>query len=473
MARASGQGISQPPLDDLRNFVGLLESRNELVRIRVETDPLLEIAAITDRMCKQPGGHALLFERPSGSLFPVATNLFGSRQRVELALGGGSLERLTDRMSNLLSQIPQLHLPHLDGQISVLPDFARYAPVAGAAADLVAMGEPDLARFPFLQVWPNDGAASGHPRYLTLPLVFSTDPEHGTPNCGMYRCQVRGHSELAIRWSSGSGAARHLEAFRRRGKRMPVAICVGGPPAVIFSALMPLPGHLDEMTFAGFLAAEAVSLSPCRTVPLRVPASAELVIEGFIDPEETVTEGPYGNHTGCYSPAGPAPLLRITAISHRPGAVIPATVVGPPPMEDCWMAKAWERVLAAFLRRLIPAVSDIHFPLEWIFHQSAIISLVNPLPGMVRETAEQLWALPWFNAARMLIFTDAEAGREDFSGAAWHSINLAEYSRDLLHDADGRRWALDATGCREGRSRVVPDAVVADQVTRRWREYGF
>ncbi len=459
---------------DLRQFLSLLQSSGQFDRITVETDPLLEIAAITDRVCKQPGGGmALLFEHPRGSSFPVATNLFGSRRRVEMALGVDNLDRLTDRMGGLLSLVPEPLFSHLDNQIAALPGFTRFSPIAGSDASRAAMDTPDLTAFPFLQTWPADGSACGHPRYITLPLVFTTDPEGTMPNCGIYRCQVRGATELAIRWNPGSGAARHLEAFRQRGKRMPVAIALGGPPAAIFSALFPLPGDLDEMAFAGFLANEPIPMTSCRTVPLRVPATSEVVIEGYVDPGETVVEGPFGNHTGCYSPAGSAPLLRVTSVSHRAEAVIPTTVVGPPPMEDCWMAMAWERLLAAFLRRLVPVVGDLHFPLEWVFHQSPVISLVNPALGMVRETAEQLWSLPWFAASRLVIFVDASSEPADLSRVAWAAINLADLGHDLFADTSGKRWALDATGGSLGRQRIVPDPVVAQQVARRWREYGI
>ena len=461
-------------VNDLHQFITLLDTRDELVRIQAETDTILEIAAITDAVCKQPdGGRALLFEHPRGSRFSLATNLFGSRRRVELALGGDRLDLLTERMSALLAQIPAPVFDRLDRQITGQPEFSRFSPVSGHAPNRVVMEPPDLTAFPFLQTWPADGSACGRPRYITLPLVFTTDPEGTMPNCGMYRCQVRGAAELAIRWNPGSGAARHLEAFRQRGKRMPVAIALGGPPAAIFSALFPLPGDLDEMAFAGFLANEPLPMTSCRTVPLRVPATSEVVIEGYVDPGETVVEGPFGNHTGCYSPAGSAPLLRVTSVSHRAEAVIPTTVVGPPPMEDCWMAMAWERLLAAFLRRLVPVVGDLHFPLEWVFHQSPVISLVNPALGMVRETAEQLWSLPWFAASRLVIFVDASSEPADLSRVAWAAINLADLGHDLFADTSGKRWALDATGGSLGRQRIVPDPVVAQQVARRWREYGI
>jgi 4-hydroxy-3-polyprenylbenzoate decarboxylase len=462
------------PFSDLREFIALLESRGELSRISIATDPCLEIATITNRVCKQSdGGRALLFEQPTGGAFTIATNLFGSLHRGSLALGVDDLHQLTAKVTTLLDRIPEFDITRLDRQISALPDFSRFSPVPGDPFWTETMQQPDLTDFAFLQNWPGDGAAQAHPRYITLPQVFTAEPDGNNPNCGLYRAQVRGGRELALRWKTGSGAARHLEEFRRHGKPMPVAIALGGSPAALYSAMLPLPGDLDEMTFAGFLSGAAIEMSSCRSVPLRAPSTAEVVIEGFVDPAETVQEGPFGNHTGFYSPAGPASLLRITTISHRPGAIIPATVVGPPPMEDCWMAKAWERLLLAFLKRLVPAVAEIYFPLAWIFHQSAVISLENPSPGMVREIAARLWETPWFSAARLMVFVAADALPSNDREIAWRCMNLTEAADDMFHDHSGQRRALDATGSRLQRQALHADPLIEQQVRQRWQEYGI
>jgi 4-hydroxy-3-polyprenylbenzoate decarboxylase len=461
-------------INNLQTYISLLEQHNELTCISVPTNPLLEIAAITNRVCKQQdGGRALLFEHPKGSILPVATNLFGSIHRTCLALGVGDLDQLTAKMTALLDRIPELALSRLDRQITALQDFSRFSPVACSPCWNEFMDQPDLTTFPFLQSWTGDGTADGHPCYITLPQVITAEPDGTNPNCGIYRAQVRGKRELALRWKAGSGAARHLEKFHQCGKPMPVAIALGGPPATLFSAMLPLPGDLDEITFAGFLRSKAIEMAVCRSIPLRVPATAEVIIEGFVHPEETVIEGPFGNHTGSYSPAGPAALLRITAISHRTGAIIPATVVGPPPMEDCWMAKAWERLLLAFLKKLVPAVADIHFPLEWIFHQSAMISLENPNPAMVREIAAALWETPWFSAACLIIFVAEDAVLANEHETAWRCINLTDYPDDIFHDSTRRRLALDATGSRLPRQPLQADPSMERQVLKRWQEYGI
>ena len=460
----------------LLQFISTLAASGELSRISVPVDPVMEIAAITNRVCKGPGGGAaLLFEHPAGSSFPVATNLFGSRERVCRALGVTNLDELTGRLSTLLDRIPEPDAASLDRQIAALPEFSGFAPHAAAEPDpaLMPMNPPDLARFPFLQGWPDDGAAEGHGRYITLPQVITADPDGGTYNCGVYRVQIRGGCEVAIQWKTGSGAARHAELYRQAGKAMPVAIVLGGNPAALFSAMFPLPGDLDEMTFAGFLRGTPLVTTPCRSVPLRVPAGAEVVIEGYVEPGDAATEGPFGNHTGFYSPAAPAALMRITAINHRPDAVIQATVVGPPPMEDCWMAQAWERLQLAFLQKLVPSIADIRYPFEWIFHQSAVISLENPQPGMVRNISALLWALPWFRSSRLLLFVPAGSEEAGLSRVSWRAINVTDFTDDMYHDKDTGRVAVDATGSRLPRPEVTSSTETAALVNRRWKEYGI
>lgn len=460
----------------LFDFISLLESSGDLARITAPVDPALEIAAITNQVCKQPsGGSALLFEKPAGSHFRVATNLFGSTQRVCKALGIATLDELTVRMQALLSRIPDADVTLLDRQIAALPEFRQFAPHAEAEPEtaLIPMDPPDLSTFPFLQNWPGDGAADGHSRYITLPLVFTTAPDGTTPNCGVYRVQLRGKAEAAIQWKEGSGAARHAELFLRARKRMPVAIILGGDPAALFSAMFPLPGELDEMTFAGFLRGAPLVTVPCRSVPLQVPTGAEVIIEGFIEPGEVVTEGPFGNHTGFYSPAAPASLMKVTSIRHRPDAIIPATVVGPPPMEDCWMAEAWERLLLAVLHNIVPAIKDISFPSELVFHQSAIISLENPQPGMVRNISSQLWGSPWFKAARLLLFINAETETKRLSHALWRTINVTDFAEDVFHDTSSGRVAVDATGCRLSHPKVTVSDEYTVLIKKRWKEYGL
>lgn len=464
-------------LNNLHDFIRLIESSGELSRISVPTDPILEIAAITNRVCKgKNGGKALLFERPLGSRFQVVTNLFGSEKRICRALNIKDPDELTARMKTLLSLVTGFDIHSLDHQIVALPEFHRFAPKVALLpdSDLTQMKHPDLTCFPFLQNWPGDGKNDGFTRYITLPQVFTADPNGGTRNCGVYRVQLRGEQKVAIRWKEGSGAARHAELYRRAGKDMPVAIVLGGDPATLFSAMFPLPGDMDELTFAGFLRGAPLLVADCQSVPLAVPVGAEVIIEGYVKPGETALEGPFGNHTGFYSSAATASLMQITAIRHRKDAIIPATVVGPPPMEDCRMTKVWERLLSAFIQKIEPAIADIHFPFETIFHQSGIIYLQDPRPGMVCEISSRLWSLPWFSSSKVLLFVAADDGiTRSCSDAVWRAVNLTDFCNDIIHDKTSKRIAIDATGGCSTRERAVISNELSDFIERRWNEYGL
>lgn len=445
------------------------------MRISAAVDPVLEISAITGRVCKQDaGGIALLFEKPSDSSFPVATNLFGSVRRVCAALGVHDLNKLTERMSELLDSAGDIHAGDFWSRIATSTRFLSYKCNRAAChdGDLVAMDVPDLTIFPFLQNWPGDGAASGHGCYMTMAQVVTAAHDDMSQNIGIYRVQIRGSNEVAIQWKPGSGGAAHAAGYLGAGEVMPVAIVLGGEPVTLFSAMFPLPHELDELDFAGFMLGRQLTSAPCLTSQIHVPIGAEVVIEGFITPGETVTEGPFGNHTGFYSPAVEAVLMRVTAIRHRPNAVIPATVVGPPPMENSWMFKAWERLLAAILRKIEPAILDIHFPAEWAFHQSAVIALYSPSTELVAKTAECLWQLEWFAASRLLLFvTDAEP--LNLSYASWRAINvMMESEKIILKSCDGR-VAIDATGFDDLRELLKKDDDCEACVNQRWQEYGF
>lgn len=460
----------------LRKFIAQIETFGALSRISASVDPVLEIATITDRVCKQPlGGRALLFEHLRENHLQIATNLFGSADRVCQALGITSLNELTIRLSSLLSLIPKPDFNSLDRQISILPEFCCFAPRTRDESDpaLIQMHPPNLHNFPFMQSWPGDGAADGFPRYITLPQIITTDPNNVMQNCGIYRVQIRGEREVAIQWKAGSGAARHAELFRKAKEKMPVAIVLGGDPAVLFSAMFPLPGDLDEIAFAGFLRGTPLDTALCKSIPLQIPMGAELVIEGHVEPDESVTEGPFGNHTGFYTPAAPASLMRISAISCRHDALIPATVVGSPPMEDCWMAQAWERLLLAFLQKLVPSIIDIHFPMEWVFHQSAIITLEISQPGMVRNISAKLWSLPWFKSAKVLLFVTTKTEVKEFAMVAWRFINVTDFSKDIFYDETTGRVAIDATGNPNIGTELKTSALSAEIVASRWKEYGL
>ena len=324
---------------DLREFINILEKKGLLLRIRTEVDPILEITEITDRMCKSPGGgKALFFEKVKGSAFPVVTNLFGSFERMCLSLEVKRLDDVAERIEGLLNQAPPKSL--ID-KLSLLPkliEFSKYFPkqVKNAPCqEVIEKENPDLGKFPILKCWPNDGQPGDEGRFITFPMVFTKDPETGRPNCGMYRIHVYDKNTTGMHWHIHKDGARHYDKYSKTGSRMPAAIAVGSDPAVIYASSAPLPEAVDEMVFAGFLRKSPVEMVKCITSDIEVPANSELVIEGYLDPGETRIEGPFGDHTGFYSPAEPYPVFHVTCITHRRDMIYPATIVGKPPMEDC------------------------------------------------------------------------------------------------------------------------------------------
>ncbi|MFZ3209401.1 MAG: UbiD family decarboxylase [Geobacteraceae bacterium] len=482
---------------DLHDFMETLERIGELRRVTVEVDPFLEIAAITDRVCKLPGGGAaLLFERVKGSEFPVATNLFGSFYRMALALGIADLNEPGRRLAALLADMPGAGLPTKLEGLTRSGEFRRWLPlhVPHGACHEVLEPIPDLTLYPILQSWPGDGHPDPTGRFMTLPLVISRDPESGAANCGMYRVRVFDKTTVGIHFGKDSGGGGHYRKYLERGERMPVAIAVGGDPAVIYAASVPLPHPLEEMQFAGFLRGEPVELTPCRTVPLMVPANAEIVLEGYLEPGERQREGAFGNHTGFYVNAGEVPVARLTCITRRRDVVYPATVVGSPPMEDCYMAKATERLLLQFIREEIPEVADISMPLYGIFHGCAVVSIEKSRPGQAREVMEKLWEGGWLGAARLLLLVDADLPLHDIDRVAWRVLNSSDWRYDLFTAATqagerdsalrrspfGGRIGIDATrklqseGMADGwPEEISMERTVEMRVTQRWREYGL
>lgn len=442
---------------DLRGFLGRLAATGELQTVEMEVDPYLEVAAITDRHSKsQGGGKALLFKSVKGSRFPVATNLYGSVSRMAEALQLESLDELTALMEQLLADPAAAPLPVV---------------VADAPCQEVVRRVPDLASYPFLTSWPGDGG-----RFITLPLVFTVDPETGAPNCGMYRARIFDDETLGIRWKRGSGGFAHYQKYAAAGLPMPVAIAVGGAPALTLAATLPLPEPFEELSFAGHLGGEPVQTVKCLTSDLRVPAHAELVIEGFVQPGVTRPEGRFGNHTGRYDQGEEVPVLRVSCITHRADMICQATLVGPPPMEDCYLAKAAERLLLPLSRRLCPEIVDILLPIEGIFHGCAIVAIRKTLPGQGLRVLEALRKEGWLKNGKIVVIVDATAAPLSISESFWRAVNCASFPRDLV--AGAGCIGIDATrkfpeeGAPQSEELKQDPSVIA-QVARRWRDYGF
>lgn len=477
-------------LDTLQEYIAAIDGIGELVRIKEPVRTRLEIAEIADRCMKSPGGGpALLFERPlledgHPSEYPVAINLYGSMRRMCLGLGVERLDEIGARISELLN----LKVPDgLFGKLSMLPKLAeasKFPPRTrggrGACQEVIWQGEEiDLDRLPFLTTWPGDGG-----RYITLPMVITEDPARGIRNVGMYRVQVQGKRDLAMHWQRHKVGAHHWRELAARGEKMPVAIAVGADPASLYSASAPLPPTIDEFIFAGFLRKSPVELVKAITCDLEVPAEAEFVIEGFIDPAEPlVMEGPFGDHTGFYSLADLYPRVHVTAVTMRKRPVYVATLVGRPPMEDYFLGHATERIFLPLLRLTTPEVVDYHMPSYGIFHNLVFVSIDKQYPGQAFKVMNALWGAGLMSLAKMLVIVDKDVNVQDPDEAWWIALNNIDPERDVRftkgpvdvldhasqHFSFGSKMGIDGTRKwkDEGFTREWPPRITMDEATRR------
>jgi len=473
---------------DLQAYLTCLEQKKLLHRVKVEVDPVLEIAAIADRVVKK-GGPALLFERVQGSPLPVAANLFGSRELVQAALEIDDLNEPAERLRALLDLpvaaggwLEKLrHLPRL-------VELGRYLPrrVQNAPCQEVRVEPPSLAELPVLQLWPEDGG-----RFITLPLVFTRDPRSGHRNVGMYRMQVFDERTTGMHWHIHKDGADHL---RRSQGRLEVAAALGADPAVIYAATAPLPPGFDEMLFAGFLRREPVEMVPALTVNVEVPARAEIILEGYVDVHERRMEGPFGDHTGYYSPADYYPVFHLTCLTRRRRAVYPATVVGPPPMEDAYLGKVTERLFLPLIQMQLPEVVDINFPVEGVFHNCVIVSICKSYPGQARKVMHALWGLGQMMFTRLNIVVDDDVDVHDLSAVRWRVLGNIEPRRDTVivdgpvdaldhaaaYTGYGSKMGLDATRKMPQEGYPCPwprearmSKEILERIDRKWHEYGL
>lgn len=476
---------------DLREFIKVLEQKGLLKRIPVEVDPALEIAEINDRIVKQ-GGPALFFEKPKGSRFPCVVNLFGSFERMRLALEVDDLNEIGQRMLEFLEpEIPTNIIEKLKmlPKLKRLSDFLPRYVKSGPCKEVIIKDNPSLDIFPILKTWPLDGG-----RFITLPMVFTKDPETGIRNCGMYRMQVYDERTTGMHWHMHKDGARHYRKAEAMGKRLEVAVAIGSDPATIYSATAPLPEGIDEMLLAGFLRQEPVELVKCETVDLEVPANAEIVLEGYCEPFERRIEGPFGDHTGYYSLQDEFPVFHITCITHRRDAIYPATIVGKPPMEDCFIAKATERIFLPLIKKQVPEIVDMNLPIEGVFHNIAIVSIDKRYPGHARKVMYALWGMGQLSFTKIIIVMDKDVNIQDLSEVLWRIGNNVDPKRDVVilegpldvleHasplPAYGGKMGIDATKKwpSEGFTRPwPPDIKMSEEivrlVTERWKEYGF
>ena len=480
---------------DLREFLARLETLGQLRRIAAPVTRDLEITEIADRVSRGPADRnvALLFEHVQGFSMPVLINAFGSPQRMAAALGVEGLDDLSARVAHLLDlKMPGGFFDKLRrlGDLFALakagPKRVRSAP----CQEVVETAAPSLAGLPILQCWPGDAG-----RYITLPMVFTRDPVSAARNVGMYRLQVYDDRTLGMHWQIHKGSAEHHRVAEETARgRMEVAIALGGDPVAIYSASAPLPPGVDEMVFAGWLRGLGVPMVACKTIDLEVPAEAEIVLEGYVDPTERRVEGPFGDHTGYYSLAREYPVFHLTAVTRRKSPIYPTTIVGRPPQEDYWLGKATERIFLPIIRLLLPEVVDMNMPAEGVFHNLVIVSIRKRYPGQARKVMYALWGLGLMMLAKTIVVVSEHVNVHDLSEVAWRATGNIDPRRDLVviegptDDLDhaalrhrfGGKLGIDATekGAMDDIGQPWPDEIVMSEdiralVARRWQEYGL
>ncbi|MCI0488342.1 MAG: menaquinone biosynthesis decarboxylase [Blastocatellia bacterium] len=416
--------------EDLREFIRALEKAGQLKRIRQEVDAELEITEITDRVSKQ-GGPALLFEQVRGHSIPVLINALGSRKRMLMALGVNDYSEIAERITELTDvKSPQgliekiKMVPRLAEVGRMFPKVVRDGP---CKERVLREGKFSLFDLPIIKCWPEDGGP-----FITMPLVFTKNPETGKRNCGMYRMQVYDETTTAMHWQIHKHGAQHLRNLRRGGGgRLEVGAAIGSDPITVFSAIMPLPEDLDEMMIAGFLREKPVEMVRCETVDVEVPANAEIVLEGYVDTSERRTEGPFGDHTGYYSLEDEFPVFHITCITHRKNPVYQTTIVGKPPMEDCWMGEAIERIFLPLMQRQFSEVVDYHMPFAGVFHNLMIVSIRKNYPGQARKVMNGIWSLPQAMFTKCIVVVDEDTDVRDLNQVAWRVLNNIDPERDI------------------------------------------
>jgi 4-hydroxy-3-polyprenylbenzoate decarboxylase len=437
---------------DLNDFIDFLDKQNQLARIKLPVSPELEITEIADRVMKGrlSQNKALLFENVVGSDIPVLINLFGSPQRMAWALGVDNL----DELNTNLARVIDLRLPRGLGEmmgrgrdimgivksIGLKPKKVKRA----AVQEVIQTGDATLDSLPVLKCWPKDGG-----RFITLPQVITRDPATGLRNVGMYRLQVLDSRTLLVHWQRHKGGAEHERKARQSkaidpgsSAHIPAAIVLGGDPASMWCSSAPLPPNIDEYLLAGYLRGAPVEFVDCVSQPLVVPAQAEIIIEGYVDPNDHRPEGPFGDHTGYYTPVELFPVFHVTAITQRKKPIYPTTIVGIPPMEDAWMGKATERLFLPLMRLFLPEIVDVNMPAEGVFHNLVLVSIKKRYPGHARKVIFGLWGLALMSLAKAIVVVDDWVDVQNLSQAAWQALGNVDWSHDVVI-ADGAVDHLD------------------------------
>ena len=481
---------------DLREFINALESRGMLKRIKTPVDCNLEITEITDRVSKMEGKKnvALLFENVKGYDMPVLMNAFGSIERLALAFGVNDIEEIPNELREIL-RLPYISLQNKMDLIHIIPtakraiNFPKYVKKA-PCQEVVITDNPTLDKFPILKCWPQDGGP-----FITLPLVFTRNPKTGKRNVGMYRLQKYDGQTTGMHWHLHKDGASNYRAYQEMGKdKIEVAVAIGTDPVITYAATAPLPRDIDEMVFAGFLRKKSVEMVKCKTVDVEVPACSEIVLEGYVNIGETRREGPFGDHTGYYSLADDYPVFHITCITHRKNPIYSATIVGKPPMEDCFLAKATERIFLPLLQQTLPEIRDINFPLEGVFHDCVMVSIKKTYPQQAKKVMHAIWGMGQMMFTKMIIVVDEHVDVQKEKEVWWRVFNNIDAKHDIVmvegpldaldHSSPMTKWGtkigIDATKTwpEEGHTREWPDEInMSDDIKKlvdaKWQELGL
>ena len=504
--------------EDLREWIAALERAGEIKRIRTEADPILEITEIADRVSKSSsgkqgalGGPALLFQNVKGCPgAQVVINQFGSANRMKLALGVDSLDEVAERIRAFMDvKSPQGFLDKVK-MLPMLAEMGKFFPknvATGPCKEVIKRDNFSLLDFPVLRCWPRDAG-----RFITLPCVVTRDPKTGKRNIGMYRMQIYDATSTGMHWQRQKVAAEHYRERLRQaaagnssasaaavdimartsggsqldgempGGKMEVAVAIGTDPAVTFSAIIPAPPDVEEYLIAGFLRQKPVELVKCETVDLEVPATSEIVLEGYVNLDELRTEGPFGDHTGFYSLDDQYPVFHVTCVTHRKDPIYATTIVGKPPMEDAWMGKAVERIFLPLMKLTIPELVDINLPIEGVFHNLMIVSIRKSYPGQARKVMNAIWSLGQAMFTKCIIVVDEDCNVQDLREVTLKALNHIDPERDIqftLGPVDsldhasrlanyGSKMGIDATRkwATEGFSRPWPEEILMDEKTK-------
>jgi len=473
---------------DLRDWIALLEREGELARVSAEVDPHLEITEIVDRTVKA-GGPALLFENPKGSVHPLLINQFGSERRMCLAFGVERLDDVAQKLADVLEMQPPSGLVEKAKGLMKLKSIADSRPRtvrSGPCQEVVLTGDDvNLDLLPIQTCWPDDAAP-----FITLPAVITADPRNGGRNVGMYRMQKIDRRSTYMHWQIHKDG--RMDYLATEG-RLEVAVALGLDPVTAYSASAPLPKHVDELMLAGFLRGSAVELVQGKTVGLEVPANAEIVLEGYVEAGDEGIEGPFGDHTGYYSPPEPFPVFHLTAMTMRRDAIYPSIVVGKPPAEDAWLGKATERIFLPAVRMSVPEIVDYDLPVAGAFHNCAIVSIRKTFPGQAQKIMHAVWGLGLLSLTKCVVVVDEWVDVHDYDDVFFRvtanvdpkrDILLSEGPLDHLDHAPGTQFVggklgIDAThklpeeGAREWPPEIRMSDEVKAEVTRRWSEYGL